>query len=74
MAELTTVQEARLEVLMDTAVAQIYDRDADAMVDRDASTVASEKTELLTLLRAKLESGRRMMEREVQRMLRLERE
>ena len=74
MAELTTVQEARLEVLMNTAVAQAYDAAADAMVDRDASTVASEKAELLTLLKAKLDSGRRMTEHEVQRMLRLERE
>jgi len=66
--------EARTRVLMnEIKVAQKWDEDSEAMVDKTADEIAAEKLELKNLLLAELQAGDLDQER-TQTLLRLERE
>jgi hypothetical protein len=65
----------RLDVLMNEGPAtQVYDEEADVMVDRPAEDIAADKTELLGLLQTKLADTGDLTWEEMNKMLALERE
>ena len=66
---------SRLDVLMvEGPATQVYDEEADALVDRPAEDIAADKTELLGLLQSKLAASEDLTWEQMNKMLALERE
>jgi hypothetical protein len=66
---------SRLDILMaEGPKTQVYDSEAEALVDRPAEDIAADKTELLGLLQTKLAASEDLTWEEMNKMLALERE